>query len=115
MITNSIAEYATAAVAALVMLAFLLQKFLNSWKVNKAESSIITLMHNELARLSEQNTKLSVELGKLQEEVITLNKELRLLTTENQRLHSEVVALTGEVSRLQTLLKNKGIRNVSSS
>ena len=106
---TSIAEYATMAVAALVMLAFLLQKFLNSWKTDKAEASVLTLMHNELERMSEQNTKLSTELGALQIEVIKLNQELRLLTTENQRLHSEVAALTGEVTRLQALLKSKGV------
>ena len=106
---TSIAEYATMAVAALVMLAIILQKFLNTWKADKAESSVLTIMHVELERMSDQNTKLSKELGVLQEEVIKLNKELRLLTNENQRLHSEVVTLTGEVTRLQALLENKGV------
>lgn len=103
--TNPIAQYATAAVAALIMLAFLLQKFLNSWKTDKAEASVLNLMHNELSRMSDQNTKLSLELGNLQEEVIKLNKELRVLTAENQRLHLEVATLTGEVSRLQSMLR----------
>lgn len=106
---TSIAEYAAIAVSALLMLAFVLQKFLNSWKKDAAESSVLALMHTELERMSEQNTKLSVELGTLQSEVIKLNKELRLLTSENQRLHAEVATLTGEVTRLQSTLKNKGV------
>lgn len=111
---STIAQYAGGLAGALFALAFLLQKFLTGWKTDKAENSVLTLMHTELERMSEQNTKLSIELGKLQTEVIELNKELRVLTAENQRLHSEVAALTGEVTRLHTLLRN-GEQNVSTS
>jgi chromosome segregation ATPase len=85
--------------------AYAIQKFLGSWQLSKAESSIVNLMRSELERMSEQNTKLSIELGKLQEEMIRLNKQLRILTEENQRLHTEVVTLTNEVGRLQKMLK----------
>lgn len=106
---TSIAEYAAIAVSAIIMLAFLMQKFLNSWKKDVAESNVLVLMHTELERMSTQNTKLSTELGALQAEVIKLNKELRTLTSENQRLHTEVATLTGEVTRLQSTLKDKGV------
>ena len=104
---STIAQYAGGLAGALFALAFLLQKFLTGWKADKAEGSVLTMMHSELERMSEQNTKLSLELGKLQHEVIELNKELRVLTAENQRLHSEVAALTGEVTRLHILLKKE--------
>lgn len=104
--TYTIAQYAGMIAASLVGTAFLLQKFLTGWKADKTEGSVISLMHSELERMSEQNTKLSVELGKLQHEVIELNKQLRTLTAENQRLHAEVVVLTGEVSRLQSILQH---------
>lgn len=80
------------------------QKLLKDWRTTSAETSIITLMHTELERLSEQNTQLSTELGRLHNEVINLNRELQKLTLENQRLQSEVVTLTREVTRLQAVL-----------
>lgn len=107
--SNTIAQYAGGTTVGLLALAYVLQKFLTGWKTDKAETSVLTLMHNELERMSEQNTTLSNELGKLQKEVISLNKELRTLTTENQRLHSEVATLTGEVSRLQRMLSKGSI------
>lgn len=112
MISNAIAQYAGGTAVGLLAIAYVLQKFLTGWKTDKAETSVLTLMHTELERMGEQNTTLSNELGKLQKEVISLNKELRTLTVENQRLHSEVVTLTEEVSRLQQVLR-EGNYNVS--
>lgn len=103
--TSIIAEYSGGVAAGLLGFAFLLQKFLTGWKSDKTESSIISLMHSELERMSEQNTTLSVELGKLQQDLIDLNQELRKLSSENQRLHSEVAALTAEVTRLRATLR----------
>ena len=105
-----VAQIAAGGVAALITLAFLLQKFVNNWNSARAENSVIGIMHTELERLSEQNTKLSSELNKLQLEIITLNTELRKLSSENQKLHSEVTALTGEVARLQAVLQ-QGAQN----
>jgi hypothetical protein len=81
------------------------QKILKDWRGTEAETSVITLMHAELERMSEQNTKLSLELGRLHTEVIALNTELQKLTIENQRLQTEVVALTNEISELKTLTR----------
>lgn len=103
--TSTLAQYAGGLVGSLFAFIFLLQKFLSGWKSDKAEGSVITLMHTELERMSEQNARLSEELGKLQQELIDLNKELRYLHTENQRLHAEVSTLTEEVSRLQGMLR----------
>jgi predicted nuclease with TOPRIM domain len=80
------------------------QKLLKDWRSNNAETSVITLMHTELERMSKQNTALSLELGRLHTEVINLNHQLRQLTIENQSLQSEVVALTKEVARFQSVL-----------
>lgn len=102
--TTNIIEYAGSIAAGLLMLVLLLQKYLVGWKADKAEISIITLMHSELERMSEQNTRLSVEMGSLQEEVMELNKQLRTLTVENQRLNEEVTILTGEITRLRAAL-----------
>lgn len=102
---SSIAQYAGGTAIGLLTIAYVLQKFLTGWKSDKTESSILTLMHNELERMSAQNANLSMELGRLQIEVIALNTQLRALTVENQRLHSEVGSLTAEVSRLQHTLQ----------
>jgi len=111
--TSELATLAAAAVGALVSIAFAAQKVIGTWKGSQAETSIIGLMHTELERLSEQNTKLSVELGKLQEEIIGLNKALRDLTVENQSLHTQVQSLTAEVTRLQAVLSG-GVNGSSS-
>lgn len=103
--TSDIAQLAAGGAAGLVAVAFGIQKFITIWQTNRAEGSMLTIMHGELERMNDQNTKLSVELGRLQEEIIALNGELRKLTAENQRLHTEVVSLTNEVSRLQTMLR----------
>jgi predicted nuclease with TOPRIM domain len=99
---------ATSLVAIAVMAVFIgAQKILKNWRSTEAETSIITLMHTELERMSEQNSKLSVELGRLHTEIIALNTELQNLTVENQRLQTEVIALTNEVSSLKTLTQKE--------
>jgi predicted nuclease with TOPRIM domain len=104
MINADVAEYAAAIAFGLVGIVVGLQKVLKGWKSTSAESSVITLMHEELERMSVQNKILSTELASLQIEILNLNKELRKLTTENQKLHTEVVSLTSEVVRLRGLL-----------
>lgn len=105
---SSIAQAAGGVVVALIAIALGLQKVLKNWKETNAESRVITIMHEELDRMSKQNVTLAQELNKLQLEIVTLNKELHKLNLENQRLHTEVVALTAEVSRLQLLLQKGG-------
>jgi len=83
------------------------QKLLKDWRTTSAETSIITLMHTELERLSEQNTELSKELGRLHTEVINLNRELQKLTVENQQLQAEVIALTNQISQLRALAQKE--------
>lgn len=90
---------------ALVAIAMLLRKFSGMWKSTGAENSLVTLLHTELNRLSQHNTKLMEELEKLHMEVLKLSNEMYALTKENQNLHSEVSQLTREVSRLQLLIR----------
>jgi seryl-tRNA synthetase len=89
--------------ASIFAVLFLMQKFITGFKTEKTENSILNLMHQELERMSEQNTKLSVELGNLQQEVIELNQQIRNLTAENQQLHTEIARLTLEISKLKDL------------
>lgn len=86
-----------------------IQKLLKDWKATSAETNIITLMHSELERMSEQNSSLSVEVGRLHNEIIVLNNQLQKLTIENQRLQAEVCALTEEIVMFKQLsTKSKG-------
>jgi len=101
--TYSVAHILGGGFASLLVVGFLLQKFFTGFKRESTENSIISMMHQELERMSEQNTRLSLELGKLQEEVIELNQQIRNLTTENQRLHAEISELTKEISKLKDL------------
>jgi predicted nuclease with TOPRIM domain len=106
--SSSVAQIAGALVVALAAIAIGLQKIFKGWKETNAESRVITIMHEELDRMSTQNTFLAGELNKLQQEIVILNRELHKLNLENQRLHTEVVALTAEVTRLQGMLLKGG-------
>ena len=90
---------------AVVAAFFGIQQLMKGWKATQAESGIIQIMHREIERMSEQNTKLSQELGRLHDQIIALNRELEKLTVENQRLQVEVVALTNEVGIFKRIAK----------
>ena len=99
---NLIQAFGAVAMAAVIVMLGI-QKIIKHWQTTDAENSIIKIMHNELERMAQQNTALSVELGRLHNEVIALNQQLQMLTVENQRLQTEVIALTNEVSRFKSL------------
>jgi len=105
----------TVSLVALAVVAFSvgIQKLLKDWKSTGAETSVITLMHTELERMSEQNGLLATELNRLQQEMIILNAQLAQLCIENQQLQTEVVALTEEVNKFRisaTLAAAKKVR-----
>jgi hypothetical protein len=88
-----------------------IQTIMKGWKESRTESSIITLMHTELERMSSQNILLSSELNKLQVEIIHLNKEIRDLSVENQKLYREVASITSEVSLLREVIIDNSLEN----
>ena len=67
----------TVSLVALAVVAFSvgIQKLLKDWKSTNAETSVITLMHTELERMSQQNGLLATELNRLQQEMILLNAQ----------------------------------------
>lgn len=99
---------------AIISIVVAYKKITKDWKVDATETSIISLMHNELQRMSKQNSMLSTEIGRLHENILTLNRQLHELTTENQRLQSEVIALTNEVSDLKDSMLKKGANYATS-
>lgn len=103
---TTVAQIATGVVVAIVGMVFGVQKMLKGWKETSTETSVLSLMHTELTRLSAHNAVLADELAKFQLEVVSLNKQLNSLTIENNRLHNEVVTLTNEVNRLQKMLES---------
>jgi predicted nuclease with TOPRIM domain len=107
--SESLTQIIGGAFIALLTVILGMQKMFKSWKETGAETSVITLMHQELERMSTQNGVLAVELNKLQLEVLNLNKELRNLNLENRRLQEEIVTLTLEVNMLQKRLSSGGI------
>jgi len=84
-----------------------IQKLIRDWKTTKAETNIISVMHEEIERMSIQNTTLSTELGKLQQEIIRLNSLISTLNIENNKLQEEISKLTLELDSIKTLA-NKG-------
>lgn len=107
---STIAQWSAAALLGVVTLAYGIQKLVKSWKATGAESSVISIMHEEIERMGEQNATLAKELNKLQLEIIKLTKELHILSMENQRLNTEIATLTKEITRLQTVLKDNNIK-----
>jgi predicted nuclease with TOPRIM domain len=102
----NIPELSAAVVVALTIIAVGLQNLIKNWKSTSTESSLLKMMHEELERMSAQNTALSQELGKLQIDLINLSKQLTALTLENQKLHTEVTSLNRDISRLHATMLN---------
>jgi len=92
-------------VIALAVVAFSIgvQKLLKEWKSTGAETNVIRIMHEELARMGEQNHKLITEISKLQDDIIQLHNELSKLNIENNKLQQEVAALTLEVTSFKKI------------
>jgi hypothetical protein len=104
-------ETLAAVAAGVVGVVIGIQTIMKGWKESRTESSIISLMHTELERMSSQNILLSSELNKLQIEIIHLNKEIRDLSVENQKLYREVASITSEVSLLREVIIDNSLES----
>ena len=106
--TKNIAQLAGLAVVALISIAFALQTLLKNWKSTSTEGALLKIMHEEIERMSAQNTILSGEIGKLQIELVKLSGQLTTLTAENKKLQEEVADLNAEIIRLNKTITAKG-------
>lgn len=104
---NNISQLLVAFVLALVSIGVGIQVLIKNWKSNTTESSLLTIMHDEIERMHSQNSSLSEEIGKLQVELIKLSTQLTTLTLENQKLQAEVSNLNKEIARLHVLMSNQ--------
>lgn len=105
MIQNSdVAEWASYITVGLFGVAYSLQKYIKGWRETGASSDVVKLLHTEVLRMSEQNSKLMIEIGHLQNQIVSLNQQLTDLQHENQLLNTQVRNLTAEVSRLHIIL-----------
>lgn len=107
--TNYFTELIVAVIAGFGALTFGIQALVKNWKSSATESSLLKMMHEELERMSTQNTALSHEIGKLQGELVNLSNQLSTLTMENQKLQTEVASLNKEISRLHSLMMEKHV------
>lgn len=97
-------------VLSIFLLAIGITKLINIFKGDSIQSSLITIMHQELDRLATQNKLLAEELNKLQIKILDLTKQLHSLTLENQKLHEEIAILTNEIGRLQLIIQEENLR-----
>lgn len=91
---------------AVISISFGVQQLVKAWKNSASETRLVEMMHEELARMSQQNTALSNEIGNLQAELIRLSQQLTELTIENQKLQLEVSCLNKEIARLHMLMSD---------
>lgn len=101
--SNTVFQTISVLALAVIALVFGIKRVLKDWRLSDAGDGVLKLMHQELERMSAQNTILSTELSKLQQELIELNAELRRLCIENDKLQVEVVALTNELNAFKKL------------
>ncbi len=101
---ETLVKMGSAAGLGLVGLAMGVQQLVKKWKATSAETNIMSLLHDELERMSKQNTLLATYVNSLQLEANKINLELGKLQFENQKLHAEVVSLTKEVILLRSAL-----------
>ena len=106
-IPNTLSEWLTTGLLAIAGLAVGLQLLLKSWRSNNTESALLSMMHDELERMSSQNSVLSQEVGKLQIEIVKLSTQLTELTLENQKLQGEINNLNREIIRLHGFITLK--------
>ena len=110
--SNSIIQTISMIALAVIMLVFGIKKLTKDWRISETEASVLELMHQELGRMSAQNTILSTELNKLQQEIIQLNTQLRQLCIENDKLQIEVVALTNELNAFKNLAAARDVKGI---
>jgi peptidoglycan hydrolase CwlO-like protein len=101
--SNSIVQTISLVALAIIGLVVGVQKLLKDWRTTDAETSVIKMMHDELERMSQQNTKLTEELSKLQLDIVELNSQLTKLNIENNKLQEEISALTIELNSFKKL------------
>lgn len=107
-IPSTLAEWLAAAFVGISGLVIGIQLLLKSFNSNNTESALLKMMHDELERMSAQNSILSQEVGKLQLELVKLSKQLTELTLENQKLQTEINNLNKEIIRLHGFITQKG-------
>lgn len=95
---------------AVIALVFGVKKLTKDWNLSETAEDVMKLMHQELERMSSQNTTLSTELTKLQQEIIQLNTQVRQLCVENDKLQVEVVALTVELNAFKKITAVRKIK-----
>lgn len=108
---NDLAQWAGYITAGLLAAAYTLQKYLKGWRETGASSDVVKLLHSEILRMSEQNTKLMTEINHLQTQIVTLNQQLTDLQAENQKLNAQVTQLTEEIGRLHAAIPKDVNRN----
>ena len=107
-IPSTLAEWLAAAFVGISGLVIGIQLLLKSFNSNSTESALLKMMHDELERMSAQNSILSQEVGKLELELVKLSKQLTELTLENQKLQTEINNLNKEIIRLHGFITQKG-------
>lgn len=93
-----------AATVGILSIALGLQQVMKRWKTTSAETSVLTLLHEELERMSKQNALLAGIVNTLQLEANKINLQLGKLQLENQKLNAEISCLTQEVVNLRSFL-----------
>lgn len=106
---STLTEWITAAFVGISGLVIGIQLLLKSFNSNSTESALLKMMHDELERMSSQNSILSQEVGKLQVELVKLSTQLTELTLENQKLQTEINNLNKEIIRLHGFITQKGV------
>lgn len=108
-IPTTLSEWISTSFLAVIGIAIGLQLLIKNWKSNNTESALLSMMHNELERMSAQNSLLSEEVGKLQIELVKLSSQLTELNAENQNLQMQVASLNKEIVRLHGFITTKGV------
>jgi len=100
---HSLVQTISVAAMAIIALSVGVQKLLKDWRSTDAETSVIKMMHEELERMGQQNSKLTEELTKLQLDIVELNSQLTKFNIENNKLQEEIAALTTELNSFKKL------------
>jgi hypothetical protein len=107
--TQSVPEWAAAAVVALAGIAIGFRRLVRINAVEKlaagradAENQVVALLRSELVRMSEQNGVLATELNTLQLRIVELSTQHQLMASVNAKLTAQVEELRGVIEAMRS-------------
>lgn len=109
--TLDLGSKAAVLTAALVGIAVGLQRVVKSWKSTDAETTLVTLLHKELERLSKQNTSLSEQFAENQQKLVEISNAFTDSLKDKRELEVKITELQEQLKETNVRLEQSSDEN----